>query len=70
MAQTDTQRSVTATGQTGTTCATTGPYKCNTHSTVVVFFSKGDKFSNCPTSSTGGSSATGHATTWSTVNTQ
>lgn len=64
MAQTDSQRTVSASGQSGTTCSTTGPYKCGTHTTVVVFFKKGEKFSNCPSSS----SSTGHATTWSTVN--
>jgi len=65
MTDTQTQTPVTSTGQTGSTCSTTAPYKCSAHTTVVVFFKQGDKFSNCPS----GSSA-GHSTTWTVVNSQ
>jgi hypothetical protein len=60
------QTTVSENGTTGGTCSTTGPYKCATHTTTVIFFKKGDKFSNCPSNG----SSVGHSTTWSTVNQQ
>jgi hypothetical protein len=65
MTETQTQTPVTSSGQTGTVCQNTAPYKCATHTTVVVFFKKGDAFSNCPSGSN-----TGHSTTWSVVSQQ
>jgi hypothetical protein len=66
MTDTQTQTPVTSTGTSGSTCSTTGPYKCNTHPTVVVFFKQGDRFSNCPSSA----SSSGHSTTWTVVSSQ
>jgi hypothetical protein len=37
-------RPVAATGATGTTCSTPGPYRSNRNARVVVFVKKGDKF--------------------------
>jgi hypothetical protein len=51
---------ISATGQTGGTCQASGPYKCTTHPSVVMFFKSGDKFTACPSSS----SRSGHETTW------
>jgi hypothetical protein len=65
MADTQTQTPVTSSGQTGTVCQKSGPYKCNTHTTVVIFFKNGQTFSNCPSGST-----TGHSTTWAVVSQQ
>ena len=65
MSETQTQTPVTSSGKTGTACQNTGPYKCATHTTVVVFFKKGDTFSNCPSGSN-----TGHSTTWAVVSQQ
>ncbi len=66
MSETQTQTPVTSSGKSGTLCSNTAPYKCSTHPTVVVFFKKGETFSNCPSSS----SSSGHATTWATVSQQ
>jgi len=66
MADTQSQTPVTSSGQTGSVCSNTGPYKCATHTTTVLFFKKGDTFSNCPNSA----SSSGHSTTWSVVNAQ
>jgi len=66
MTDTQTQTPVTSSGQSGTVCQNTAPYKCATHTTVVVFFKKGQTFSNCPSSS----SSTGHSTTWAVVSQQ
>jgi len=65
MGETQTQTPVTASGKTGTACSKSGPYKCATHTTVVVFFKQGETLSNCPSGS-----GTGHATTWAIVSTQ
>jgi hypothetical protein len=65
MSETQTQTPVTSSGKSGTVCPNTAPYKCSTHTTVVVFFKKGETFSNCPS----GSSA-GHSTTWAVVSQQ
>jgi hypothetical protein len=60
-----TATSITATGTTGSTCSTPGPYKCTSHATTIVFFAKGQKFSACPNAN----SASGHNTTWRMVST-
>ena len=54
---------VTATGSTGATCSTSGPYKCTSHATTILFFAKGQKFTACPNANT----ASGHNTTWRMV---
>lgn len=51
---------VVASGQTGTVCQRSAPYKCNSHAEIVVFFKKGERFSSCPVDR-------GHATTWSVI---
>jgi hypothetical protein len=51
---------VQATGATGTICQRSGPYRCNSHTQLVVYIQKGDKFPTCPVNR-------GHSTTWSTV---
>lgn len=56
--------SVTATGQTGSVVQTSGPYKCNSHTSTIVFFAKGEKFPACPNAN----STRGHTTSWSMVN--
>lgn len=48
---------VTASGKTGGTCQTSGPYKPSRHTTIVVFFKKGQKFPADPVD--------GNSTTWS-----
>lgn len=55
-----TERTVNASGQTGTICSVSGPYKCSTTPSVTEFVKKGDTFPNAP--KTG--SATGQAATW------
>ena len=50
---------VVSAGSTGTICERTGPYKCNSHSEIIIFFKRGDKFTACP--------VRGHSTTWSMV---
>lgn len=52
-------KDVSASGSTGSVVQRTGPYKCNSHGEIIVFFKKGDKFAACP--------AKNHATTWSMV---
>jgi hypothetical protein len=54
-----TATTVSATGTTGGTCQTSGPYKCARHTSIVVFFKKGDRFSADPVD--------GRSTTWSLV---
>ena len=54
---------ISATGQTGATVQVSGPYKCTSHTSVVLFFKSGDKFTACPSSS----SRSGHSTTWTLV---
>jgi hypothetical protein len=54
-----TATNVTATGQTGGTCQTGGPYKSGRNTSIVVFFKKEDKFPVDP--------ADGRATTWTMV---
>jgi len=49
-------------GKTGVTCQSSGPYKCASHTSIVVFFKQGEKFPNCPPGSN-----TGHSTTWAMV---
>lgn len=51
-----TAQAVSATGQTGGTCQTSGPYRCDRHRDVVMFIKKGDKFPADPVD--------GRATTW------
>jgi hypothetical protein len=51
---------VVSSGGTGTFCQKTGPYKCNSHTNIVVFFKRGDRFPACPMNR-------GHSTTWSIV---
>lgn len=53
--------SVSATGTTGSVCQVSGPYKCNSHTTTVLFVAKGAKFPACPQAN----SASGHNATWS-----
>lgn len=56
-------RAVTSSGETGSECERSGPYSCKAHVDIVLFFKKGDKFSDCPV--IGEISKTeGHATTW------
>ena len=52
-------RDVGATGSTGTICQRSGPYRCNSHTQIIVFYKRGDRFTACP--------ARGHATTWQMV---
>ena len=52
-----TATAVTATGQTGGTCQKEGPYRCDRHSDIVMFFKRGDRFPADPVD--------GRATTWS-----
>jgi hypothetical protein len=52
----ETSRPIAASGITGTTCQTTGPYRSARNARVVVFLRKGDRF---PVDSDGAS------TTWS-----
>lgn len=40
----ETARPIAASGATGTTCGTTGPYKSGRNAKVIVFLKKGDKF--------------------------
>lgn len=40
----ETARPIAASGATGTTCATPGPYRSGRNAHVVVFLKKGDKF--------------------------
>lgn len=40
----ETARALTASGTTGATCATTGPYRSTRNAKVVVFVKKGDRF--------------------------
>jgi hypothetical protein len=47
-------------GQTGGTCQASGPYKCNTHPTIIVFFKSEQKFTACPMNN-------GHSTVWTLV---
>lgn len=55
--------SVTATGTTGSVCQASGPYKCNSHTTTILFVKKGDKFPACPNAS----STRGHSASWTMV---
>lgn len=50
------QEEVRASGRTGAFCQVTGPYSSERSKSVVVLFSKGDKFTNDPID--------GNATTW------
>jgi len=50
------QTEVRASGQTGTTCQATGPYSSERNKSIIVLFSKGDKFTNDPVD--------GRTTTW------
>jgi len=43
-------------GTTGGTCQVSGPYKCDRHTDVVIFFKAGDKFPADPMD--------GRSTTW------
>jgi hypothetical protein len=52
--------SVQTTGITNGTCQTSGPYKCSSHSNIVMFFKSGQKFTACPSAN----SSSGHSTTW------
>ncbi|MGB7922971.1 MAG: hypothetical protein WCF57_06980 [Pyrinomonadaceae bacterium] len=54
---------VTSSGETGSECESSGPYSCKAHVEIIVFFRKGDKFSNCPVLGEI-SKVEGHATTW------
>lgn len=48
-------------GKTGETCQESGLYKCQSHGSNIIPFTKGDTFPACPV----GSSSSGHSTTWS-----
>ena len=52
--------SVQASGTTGGTCQVTGPYKCSSHGSIVIFFKRGQKFTACPSAN----SSSGHNATW------
>jgi hypothetical protein len=39
-----TATAVNVVGQTGGACQTSGPYKCDRHADIVVFFKNGDRF--------------------------
>jgi hypothetical protein len=43
-----TATTVTASGTTGGTCQTSGPYRCARHTNIVVFFKRGDRFAADP----------------------
>ena len=63
MAQSETNRTVTASGKTGETCTTSGPYKSNTTPSVTIFVKKGEKFPAAPSTS----SSQGQNATWTMV---
>jgi hypothetical protein len=50
---------LTTSGSTGSLCSKTGPYRCGTHKQVIVTFTRGNKFTNCP--------ASNHKTSWAVV---
>ena len=52
--------SVQTSGRTGGTCEVSGPYKCQSHTSVVIFVKSGLKFPACPSAN----SSSGHSTTW------
>lgn len=52
--------SVQTSGTTNGTVQTSGPYKCSSHSDIVMFFKSGQKFPACPSAT----STSGHAATW------
>ena len=52
---------ITASGSSGTACGRTGPYKPSRHSTVIVFFQRGQAFTSDPVD--------GLSTSWALVNT-
>jgi hypothetical protein len=58
-----TARSISASGSTGGTVQTSGPYKCGSHREIVVFLKRGERFPACPNST----SSRGHSTTWTMV---
>jgi hypothetical protein len=60
MAQTETNRTITAGGKSGAT----GPYNCNTSPTVTVVVKKGGKFPNAPSET----STQDQIATWTLVN--
>ena len=64
MSTIETTTAVTASSSSGGTCSTPGPYLCTTHTDTVLFFDKGQTFSNCPISR----SKKGHSTTWTVMN--
>lgn len=47
------------TGRTGELCQTAGPYKCNTQTSIVVLFKRGQKFPGDPVN--------GRDTSWTLV---
>jgi hypothetical protein len=47
------------TGRTGEACQTPGPYKCNSQTSIIVVFKRGQKFPGDPVN--------GRATSWSLV---
>ena len=52
--------SVQTSGTTGGTVQTSGVYKCNSHSSIVIVLKSGQKFPACPNAN----SSSGHSTTW------
>ena len=52
--------SVQTSGTTGGTVQVSGPYKCNSHSDIVMFLKSGQKFPACPSAR----STSGHSATW------
>jgi hypothetical protein len=59
----ETSTSISASGQSGGTCAKSGPYFCGNHTDTLIFVSNGQKFPNCPISR----NKKGHSTTWSAM---
>jgi len=58
-----TSQELRVSGATGTVCPKSGPYHCNTHSELILFIKKDDKFPMCPVDK-------GHPTTWSMIRSQ
>ena len=64
MFDTQSQTTVTASGNTGDTCSASGPYKCNTNPSVTIFVKKGDTFPSGPPSN---AITQGQNATWTMV---
>lgn len=57
-------KDVGGSGGTDGICQYSGPYKCSTHTEIIVSFQKGQKFHPCPVPPETSKTAAGHVTTW------